>query len=171
MRWLAIAVNLIQIGIILGLFLVKGLMLGGSTIMVFFMLLLFALINLIVLLFYTINTAADQPLFGRETAPIVKRQDLRVSYTATVQPVFSTGKQQFTILDLAENGLRINLDRNQRCRKRLRGRIDLLCGRILNVKGILIRREGDEAALLFRKPVDYNVLLQEKQSIHADEGA
>jgi hypothetical protein len=169
MRWLAIAVNLVQIGTILGLFLTKGLTLGGSTIMVFFVLLLFALINLIVLLFYTINTAADQPLFGREKAPIVKRQDLRVSYVSGLQPVFSTGKQRFSLLDLAENGLRISLDRNTKCRKHLSGQIALLCGTTLNVKGILARREGDEAALLFKKPVDYQVLLQERQAVQAGE--
>ncbi len=170
MRWLAIAVNLVQIGIILALFLIKGLTLGGSTIMVFFMLLLFALINLIVLLFYTINIAADQPLFGREKPPIVKRQDLRISYAAAAQPLFNTGTHRFPILDLSENGMRISLDRNQRCRKRLRGQIEMLCGKILNVKGALVRREGDEAAFLFRKPVDYKVLLQEKQAVHAGEG-
>jgi hypothetical protein len=169
MRWLAIAVNLVQIGIILGLFLTNGLTLGGSTIMVFFVLLLFALINLIVLLFYTINTAEDQPLFGREKTPIVKRQDLRVNYNTGTQPVFNTGKQHFHILDLAENGFRIGLDRNMQCRKRLNGQIALLCGTVLNVKGILSRREGDEAAFLFKNSIDYHILLQEKQAVQTGE--
>lgn len=167
MRWLAIAVNLAQIAIVLALFITKGLSFGGMTILSFFFLLLFALINLIVLLFYTINIAPDSPRFGREKIPIVKRQDLRVNYPPGRRPSLAVGKMSHPILDLAENGMRIGLDRNARIKRRIKGQITLLCGKVIDVKASMVRREGDEAALLMNRPMEYDLLLQEKQKVQS----
>jgi hypothetical protein len=71
------------------------------------------------------------------------------------------------ILDLAENGMRIGLDRNARIKRRIKGQITLLCGKVIDVKASMVRREGDEAALLMNRPMEYDLLLQEKQKVQS----
>ena len=163
MRIIAIIVNLIQIAIILTIFLIQGMALGGQTIVLYFLLLVFALINLLVLLFYTVNVPINPPLFGEEKPGIVKRQDVRVSYRTGQRPIFWVADQEVTILDLAENGARFSFPRSLRMRKRMHGEIALLCGKTIKVKGQLLRREGDEATLVFKSPISQDILLYERR--------
>jgi hypothetical protein len=163
MRIIAIIVNLVQIGIILTVFLSKGMALGSGTVVVFFLLLLFAFINLLVLLFYTVNIPINPPLFGEEKPGIVKRQDVRVSYRTGQRPIFLLGDREVQILDLAEKGARFSIPRGMRIKKRVRGEIALLCGKTIKVKGQLHRREGDEATLVFKTAVSQDTLMSERR--------
>ncbi len=52
-------------------------------------------------------------------------------------------------------------------KKRAKCHIDLLCGEVLNIKTILVRRNGDEAALAFNPPIEYRILLKEKQAVNS----
>jgi len=165
MRIFAIIVNLAQMGIILTIFLVQGLKLGGPIILVFFVMLVFAFINLLVLLFYTVNMVTNSPIIGEEKPGIVKRQDLRVTYKSDLHPSLIIEGQRFTVLDVAENGVRFSIPRNQRIKKRVRAEMTLLCGDTLTPRGSLARREGNEATLMFKKPLSLETLSKERRTV------
>ncbi len=162
MRIVAIISNLVQMVIVLAIFVLHGLSFEGWTILGLFILLIIACFNLLVLLFHGLS---EQNLIGNEKPPIVKRQDLRVVYHTGVHPLLDVGEQSFSILDIAESGLRIRIDRHERIKKRVRARIELLCGESLNVRAIVVRRQADEAAMCFKHPLGYAVLLKEKQAV------
>jgi len=161
MRVTAILANLIQMVIVLAIFLWQGMSLGGWTILALFILLIIASFNLLVLLF---STSLDRRTIVEEKKAIIKRQDLRVSYAAGNQPAVTIGRQRYDVLDIAESGIRILVGRHERLKKRAKCHIDLLCGEVLNIKTIRVRRNGDEAALAFKPPIEYRILLKEKQA-------
>jgi hypothetical protein len=163
MRGFAVVVNLIQMGIILALFLTHGIGLGPASIFALFVMLIIAFINLLVLLFHSALTPLDQTPKSNEKIGLVKRQDLRVLYTSESQPYLQVKARQFPILDLSENGIRISIDRQEPFKKRFRGRLLLLSEQTPPMKLTLVRREGNEAALVFHQPIDYAVILAEKQ--------
>lgn len=167
MRITAIIANLAQMGIILTVFIIQGITLSGYTIMVYFLLLLFAFINLLVLLYYTTNVATNTPLFGGEKPGIIKRRDVRVLYRIGPQPTLIVGDKKIPILDLAENGARFILPRNLRLKKRVRAEIVLLCGKTIKVKGHMARREGNEVTLVFKTPLSQDTLLLERRMIQS----
>lgn len=162
MRSVAIVANLVQMVIVLLIFTLQGLTLGGLTVLLLFVLLIIAAFNLLTLLF---QGESDRSLLGKDKPAIVKRQDLRVIYAAAPHPVFSIRHQEFSLLDIAESGARFRIERHETIKKRLRGKITLLCGDTLDVKATVIRRQGDEAALRFKTPIGYATLLKEKQAI------
>ena len=163
MRTFAIIINLIQIVIIAGLFLTRGIALGAVVIASLFLLMLFALINLLVLLFHSKPaTTRHATGYGRKIG-LVKRQKLRVMYIGPSQPVLAVEGRHFPVLDLSEKGIRINVDRQAPLKKHLRGQLTLLSNAVLPLKLTLVRRQGNEAALSFKQPVDYAILLVEKQ--------
>ena len=164
MRAAAIILNLVQMIIVLVIFVLQGLTFGGWTILGLFILLVIACFNLLLLLFHGFS---DKQLIGEEKPAIVKRQDLRVAYRSGFQPVLAIGKQSFSILDIAESGVRFSVDRNAHIKKRSRARIELLCGETLHVRAMVVRRQGDEAALHLKQPLGYTVLLKEKQAVSA----
>ena len=161
MRITAIMVNLLQMVIVLAIFLWQGMSFGGLTVLALFILLIIASFNLLVLLF---PANMNQSAIVDEKKAIIKRQDLRVSYAAGSQPALIIGKQRYDVLDIAESGIRILVGRHERLKKRARCRINLLCGEVLSIKTVLVRRKGDEAALVFKPPVEYRILLKEKQA-------
>lgn len=161
MRITAIMANLIQMVIVLSIFLWQGLTLGGFTILALFVLLIIASFNLLVLLF---PDSMDRGAIVDEKKSIIKRRDLRVSYSIGAQPALTIGKQRYDVLDVAESGIRILIGRHERLKRKAKCHIELLCGEVLNVKTQLVRRNGDEAALAFRPPIEYRVLLKEKQA-------
>jgi hypothetical protein len=163
MRGFAVVVNLIQMGIVLALFLTHGMGLGATTIFALFLMLIIAFINLLVLLFHSALTPLDQAVKSNEKIGLVKRQDLRVLYTSTSQPWLEVKARRFPVLDLSENGIRISIDRPVPLRKRFHARLLLLSEQILPLKLTLVRRQGNEAALVFQHPIDYAVVLAEKQ--------
>jgi hypothetical protein len=163
MRIVAIVANLIQMLIILTLFLTQGISLGGSTIFAFFVLLLIAFINLLVLLFHSTLSAADRTQRRNEKGGLVKRQDLRVRYTPDARPELAVDKRCFSVLDLSENGVRIRIQRQEPLKRRFRGRLTLLSNQILSIQVCQVRRQGDEAALLIKQPLDWDVLSAEKE--------
>lgn len=167
MRIFAIIVNLIQMGMILTIFLVQGLTLGGPVILAFFLMLLFAFINLLILLFYTVNMVTNSPIIGEEKPGIVKRQDQRVSYRSDAHPSLIIEGQSFSVLDVAENGVRFSIPRNQRIKKRGRAELTFICGDTLTVRGSLTRREGNEATLMFKKPISLEILSKERRTIES----
>ena len=167
MRAAAILFNLVQMVIVLAIFVLQGLTFNGWTILGLFIILIIACFNLLILLFHRLS---DQSLIKGDKPAIVKRQDLRVVYGSGPKPELSIGRRTFTILDIAESGLRISINRHDALRKRLRTRIDLLCGETLNVRAVVVRRHADEAALTFRQPLGYAVILKEKQAV-AQNGA
>jgi hypothetical protein len=165
MRLFAILASLVQIVLILATFFSMGLQLGGQLILLLFILLIIAVINLFALLLCRVKTASDPPLIAKQKPQVIKRQDLRVAYREQTQPALIVGPERFAVIDLAENGVRIRLDRRQRLKKRISGIIELKDGSQIPVKGRLSRREADEAAFKFKKPIEYQTLLKEKHAI------
>ncbi len=161
MRIAAIVANLFQMVIVLTIFFWQGLSLGGSTVLALFVLLIIASYNLLVILF---SDSMGRNTILAEKKTIIKRQDLRISYADGAQPVLTIGSQRYDVLDIAESGIRILIGRHERLKKRAKCRIDLICGEVLNTKTQLVRRYGDEAALAFHPPIEYRVLLKEKQA-------
>ncbi len=162
MRPVAIVANLVQMVIVLVIFILQGLALGGLTVLLLFILLIIATFNLLTLLFMG---DTERSLVGGEKPGIIKRQDLRVVYATAPHPVLMLRHQEFALLDIAESGARFRIERHDHIKKRLRGKITLLCGDTLDIKATLIRRQGDEAAMRFKSPVRYATLLKEKKAI------
>lgn len=163
MRAFAVIANLIQMLIIITLFLIQGISLGGLTILAFFLLLLIAFLNLLVLLFHTALAAADQAAQRNDKGGLIKRQDLRVRYLGETRPELTVGDRCFSVLDLSENGIRIRIDREQPLKRRFRGRIALVSEKVLNVQVAKVRRQGNEAALMLKQPIDWDILAAEKE--------
>jgi hypothetical protein len=161
MRIAAIVANLIQMVIVLTIFFWQGLFLGGSTVLALFVLLIIASYNLLVFLFP--DTIGRNTILA-EKKTIVKRQDLRISYADAAQPVLTIGNRRYDVLDIAESGIRILIGRHERLKKRAKCRVELVCGEVLSTKAQLVRRYGDEAALAFHPPIEYRILLKEKQA-------
>jgi hypothetical protein len=166
MRAVAIIFNLVQMIIVLAIFVMQGVSFGGWAILGLFLLLMIACFNLLVLLFHGFE---DQHLIEKEKPTIVKRRDLRVVYPPSRAPRFMVGQRAFSILDIAESGVRISINRNESLKKRLRARVQLICGETLNVRASVVRRHGDEVALCFKQPLGYATLLKEKQVINAPQ--
>jgi hypothetical protein len=162
MRIAAIVANLFQMVIVLTIFFWQGLSLGGSTVLALFVLLIIASYNLLVFLF---PDSMDRNTILAEKKTIIKRQDLRISYADGAQPVLTIGNQRYDVLDIAESGIRILIGRHERLKKRAKCRIELICGEVLTTKTQLVRRYGDEAALAFHHPIEYRILLKEKQAV------
>jgi hypothetical protein len=161
MRVAAIIFNLIQMAIVLAIFVLQGMSFTGWTILGLFILLIIACFNLLVLLFHSFS---DQQLIGGEKPAIVKRQDLRVVYRGNAKPLLKIGGRSFPVLDIAESGLRIRIDRNESIKKRFKGCLKLMCGEAFNIRAVVVRREGDDAAMQFKYPLSYALLLKEKQA-------
>ena len=162
MRAAAIVANLVQMVIVLSIFLLQGISLGGWTILALFILLIIACANLLVLLFAE-NT--DQGLIANAKKALTKRKDLRVSYASGLQPTLNFGGRKYDIMDIAESGARIVVGRRERLKKRVKSHVQLLCGESLTIKTVVIRREGDEVALAFKPPIEYSILLKERQAL------
>ena len=163
MRVITVVANLAQMAIVLSIFLLKGPALGGWTVFALFVLLMIAFVNLLMLLFHSTLSHKVPGKGTKEKAAIIKRQDLRVAYLSEPYPALTVGKRKFSVSDLSENGLRIRIGRHEQLKKRFRGHLDLLCDASLAVKAVLIRRQGDQAALALKEPLDYAVLLKEKK--------
>jgi hypothetical protein len=161
MRIAAIMANLFQMVIVLTIFFWQGLSLGGLTVLALFVLLIIASFNLLVFLF---PDSMGRNTMLEEKKAIIKRQDLRISYADGAQPVLTIGTQRYDVLDIAESGIRIIIGRHERLKKRAKCHIELICGEVLNTKTQLVRRYGDEAALTFHPPIEYRILLKEKQA-------
>lgn len=162
MKAAAIAANLIQMVIVLFVFVLQGIAMDGLTIFALFILFIIACFNLLVLLF---SGEKDQGPMVDDKKTIIKRLDFRVGYTSGALPKLVIGDQRYDLIDISEGGARIAIGRRERLKKRSRCRVDLLCGEKLKAKVIVIRREGDEAALAFQSPIEYRVLLKEKQIV------
>jgi hypothetical protein len=160
MRLLAIIASLAQLSVVLLLYYNLRVQPGGWVVSALFGLLVVALINLIVLLFYTANKALHQPLFG-PPKDAYKRQDLRIKYVAPPYPTLIVNARPYHVLDLSERGLRFSALPDDPLPKRIRGRVTLLSGRSLSFNGNLIRRQGDQAAVGFTRPIEKEILLGE----------
>jgi hypothetical protein len=165
MRAVAIVANLIQMFIILILFFIQGLTLGGLTIFALFVLLLVAFVNLLVLLFHSALSETNRTDRRNEKQGLVKRQDLRVRYTPAARPELVVDKRCFSVLDLSENGIRIHIRRQEPLKRRFRGRLTLLSRQTLDIQVFQVRRQGNEAALLIKQPLDWDVLSTEKELV------
>ena len=163
MRAVAVIANLIQMIIVLSVFLLQGFVLGGWTVFALFVLLMIAFLNLLVLLFHAALSGTDQTRIFKDSSPIIKRQDFRVTYKIHNGPMLTIGKRKFKVIDLSENGSRFSVGRNETIKKRMRGQLTLLCGRSIEFKAVLHRRQGSEAVIQFKYPISYDVLLEEKR--------
>ncbi len=162
MRAIAVVANLIQMVLILTVFIAHGLSLGGWTILAFFFLLLIAFVNLLVFLYHV---PANQVRVPSEKKGITKRQDFRVTYVTGTQPILTIGHKRYSVLDIAETGVRFSIGRHEHLKKRVRGHMSLLCGESMDVNATLIRRQGNEAAIFLKQSIVYHTLLKEKQAV------
>lgn len=166
MRIAAIILNILQILIIMSFYFDLGLSLGGWAMLSLFILLLIAGVNVLVHLFYSpLNVTPAQEQEPAENGKLVKRQDLRVLYSGELQPTLQWAKRRAPVIDLSQNGLRIIINRQEKIPKRFRGRLPLLSGKVLPLKLTLLRREGDQAALLIKDPIDNTIIQDEKQRL------
>ena len=165
MRTAAVIANLTQMVIVLLVFLLQGFVLGNWTVFALFILLLISFLNLLVLLFHSALAGSDQTKLFKDPATIIKRQDLRVTYAARKSPLLVIGRRKFKVVDLSETGIRFAIGRSEQLKKRSRCQLTLLSGSSLTFKAVLIRREGGEAVLKFKKPIAYQTLIEEKQVV------
>jgi hypothetical protein len=164
MRTIAVIANLTQMVIVLLVFLSQGFVLGGWTVLALFILLLIAFLNLLVLLFHSALADPGPSKRFKDPASTIKRQDLRVTYAAGKSPSLEIGARRFKVVDLSEKGVRIDIGRSERLKKRSRCQLTLLGGTSLNFKAVLIRRERGQAVLQFKHPIAYPTLIEERQA-------
>lgn len=162
MRVAAIIANLVQMVIVLFVFLLQGIAMGGMTILALFVLFIIACFNLWVLLF---PGDKDQGPVVDDKKTIIKRLDFRVGYALGTQAKLGIGEQDYDVIDISEGGARIAIGRHERLKKRFHCQVNLLCGETFKTKVVVMRREGNEAALAFDSSVAYRVLLKEKQVV------
>ncbi len=163
MRVLSIVANLIQLAVVLAIFLSTGSCLEPLATAGLFLLMIIAFVNLLTLLFHYPFQQADREASQRP-GPI-KRRDIRVSYILGPRPYLDTGNQRFEVQDLSEQGIRFLVHPAAKIKRRVKGRIELLCGQTIDIKGVVIRRQGDEIAVALREAIPYPVVLAEKKFV------
>ena len=162
MKILALITNFIQIGIILFIFLTKGLELGGLVILLLFILIIFSFINFLVLLTVFRQDTEDDLAESQDNEVLIKREVLRVAYNSDKKPVLLINKDSYDILDISETGIRFLNKQNRKFKKKIQGRASLFCGVTIDISGIIIRRHQNEIAVFLTTPIKQEIILKEK---------
>ncbi len=163
MKLAAIAANTAQLIIILVIFFIRGLDLGGVVIFLLFLLISVPCINFLALFFSGRPMAA--PMIEADENGLVKREALRIRYPESHCPVLKTGDIPFAIRDLSEGGVRIIASGSTPFKKKIHGEIQLLSGDRLRFKAHLMRREDGEVVFRFTDPIGTALLMEEKKAV------
>lgn len=164
MHLFSIIANSTQIVLLLGCFVIYGPHLAGPVILIFFLLLLIGFLNLLSQLFHA-GSPAGLLLFTGKRTPLTKRQNMRITYSGGTRPTLIIDCGRFRVLDIAENGVRFSVASRQRLKRRIRGKIELVCGRTIAFDGKLLRRESDEACLKLKESIECSLIKQEKEAL------
>ncbi|NNF99062.1 MAG: PilZ domain-containing protein [Desulfobacteraceae bacterium] len=166
MKTLVVIVNIIQLGIILMLLFFHGLSLGGPTIFLFFVLMIFPFINFLALMIVT-TPAADQNVpVSVEKKSLVKRSAFRLNYhNIDPKPVFIVKGTTFEVQDISKSGLRFIAGHKLRYRQKLKGNLALLCGERLAIRGKVVRIQDHEIGLMFQQDISDLVIETEHRFI------
>jgi hypothetical protein len=163
----AIIANVAQWGIILSIFFIRGLDLGGLVIGLLFVLMTVPLINFLALFFP--GRAPTTPDAARMADNgMIKREAMRIRYPESRCPALHIGATAFAVIDLSEGGVRIRASLATPFKKKVAGEIHLLCGEQIHFKGSLLRREDSETVFHFIEPVGTALIMAEKNTLAAD---
>ena len=164
MKIAAIVANIAQLVIILAIFFIRGLELGGLVIFLLFLLMVVPFINLLVFLLSSRTTLSwdDAEI---EAEGMIKRKAMRIHYPDDRHPVFSTEGIAFAVQDISEGGVRIVASADTVFKKRIDGEVLLLCGKVVHIKARVLRGEGSEVVLQFLRPIGTAPLLEEKKAL------
>ena len=164
MSIVAIAVNILQLVIILAVFYIRGLELGAPVIFLLFLLMPIPFVNTVALLF-TRRPTGVSAVVGADDNAIIKREAVRITYHENHGPVLNTGGAAFAVLDLSEGGVRISASSSTPFKKKISGEIRLISGERIRFKATLLRRENGETTFQFTDPVGTAVLMTEKKAL------
>jgi len=168
MNIVALVANVIQLAIILMVFFIRGLDLGGLVIFLLFLLMTVPFINFLAI-FYSKRPLADPAAEGNgPDNGLIKREAVRVNYGADRCPSLTTGGTSYAVRDLSEGGVRIHASSATPFKKKISGEIKLLTGDRFRFKATLMRQEEGEVVFHFIEPVGTAILMAEKK-ILADE--
>ena len=167
MRFLAVIANIVQVCIVLAIFTRIGMDFGVWVILGLFILLLIALVNQIVIFAYSVNKAVHHPLIEFRRRP-AKRKDLRAVYPVAPQPTVIIEDRPYSVLDIAENGMRFVIPKDQQLKKSIFGRISLLSGQSIMFQGKVVRRQKNETTIVFTQPVAQDVISREIRMLQGD---
>ena len=167
MKVIAIIANVAQLVIILAIFFIRGLELGGLVIFLLFLLMIVPFINLLAFLLSQRSALGwnDDEI---ETEGMIKRKAMRIHYPEERSPVLTTDKMAFAVRDLSEGGVRISASTDTEFKKKINGEILLLCEKVIPFRAKVLRGEGDAVVLQFLKPIGTAPLLEEKKALAGD---
>ncbi len=166
MKIVAIIADIVQLGIILAIFFIRGLDLGALVIFLLFMLMSVPFINILALFF------PNRPMLKSASETIednglVKRIAMRVRYPEAHCPIMKTAGTAFTVLDISEGGVRIRASLSTPLKKKITGEIQLISGGRIGFKAILMRREEGEVVFRFVNPIGTALLVEEEKTMAA----
>lgn len=164
MKIAAIVANIVQLAVILVIFFVRGLELGGLVIFLLFVLMIVPFVNLLAFLLNS-RAALGWEEDEIEAEGMIKRKAMRIHYTEERCPVLSTDGVAFAVQDISEGGVRIVASADTAFKKKIDGEIMLLCGSVVRFKAKVLRSEGGEMVLQFLKPIGTAPLLEEKKAM------
>ncbi|PIE67400.1 MAG: hypothetical protein CSA23_03900 [Deltaproteobacteria bacterium] len=160
----AIIANVTQWIIILSIFLIKGLDLGGWVILLLFILMPVPLINFLALFFRTpIDVGPDTDRMPENG--LIKRTAMRIRYPEFHSPVLDIGNTTYAVVDLSEGGVRIRASQVSPFKKKVTGRIVLLCGERIQFKARLLRRGESETVFQFFDPLGTALIRAEQKAL------
>jgi hypothetical protein len=160
----AIVANVAQLAIILVVFFLRGLELGGLVIFLLFLLMVVPFVNLLAFLLSS-RTAQAWNDAEVQADGMIKRKAMRIHYSVDRRPVFSTDGIAYAVQDISEGGVRIVASADTVFKKKIDGEVLLLCGEVLQIKARVLRGEGGEVVLQFLKPIGTVALLKEKKAL------
>lgn len=170
MKIAAIIANIAQLGIILAIFLIRGLDLGTQVIFLLFLLMSVPFINFLTL-FFSNRPMLESVSDSIEENGLVKRIAMRVRYPEAHCPVMKTAGTAFAVIDISEGGVRIRASLSTPFKKKINGEIQLISGVRIRFKATVMRREESEVVFQFIDPIGSALLMEEERAMAAVNAA
>ena len=164
MKLAAAIANITQLVVILLIFFIRGVELGGTVIFLLFLLMAVPFINFLAYVF----TRRPYPANGNaEREGMIKREALRVHYRQEGCPQLKIGDNRYMVNNLSEGGVSIAASSETPFKGSVKGEIDLLAGGRLRFRATVLRRSAGEVVFRFSHPIGTALLRDEKAAVAA----
>ncbi len=166
MKIAAAIANVAQLAIILLIFFIRGVELGGAVIFLLFLLMAVPFVNFLAYLL------SRRPLLASadgdaESEGMIKRQAMRIRYPEGRCPLLTIDDSSYMVNNISEGGVSIAASSDTPFRGKVKGEIHLLGGGRLRFRAAVLRRSAGEVVFRFTHPIGTSLLRDERAAIAA----
>ena len=95
---------------------------------------------------------------------------LNLTYEPEKNPTLRTDGNAYEVTDISEMGLRFYNYSKMDVRHRVFGTVTLLCGKSIDVEGMVVRKNPVHISMNVKIPIERNVLVREQQYMQKPHG-